>query len=206
MDKRDVALQLQLPVIPVPRFSKYVRETRPGDQLLVASNGIFLEVRRAWSTIVRKISDICVPVPYGAMEESTQLHCGTVPKDLLLQFAISAQEHSSVEIGASIVWNQFSNQFSLVPSNIISTTAHSLKYERPALNPGDHLVVDCHSHAHHAAGFSTTDNADDMHEVKFSYVVGNCNKAVTSQAMRICVRGIFNEIPLPPLAMKGNSL
>jgi PRTRC genetic system protein A len=76
----------------------------------------------------------------------------------------------------------------------------SLHYERPELGPDEVLVVDCHSHGRHPACFSTTDNEDDKHDIKFALVVGNCSSPVPSFAMRLCAKGIFEEVSRVPAA------
>jgi PRTRC genetic system protein A len=59
-------------------------------------------------------------------------------------------------------------------------------------------VIDCHSHGTHPAFFSSTDDEDDRHETKFAFVVGNCASSVPSMAMRLCAKGIFEDVERVP--------
>lgn len=192
LDKRDVALQSTIPTEVVPRFSPIDIPSTPGDRILVASNGMFVEVRRNWGYFVRRIAaGSSIPVPYGDMAEATKLHTPRLPRNLLLEFVNHAKENCDIEVAASLIWNETSNGFRLVLAEAIYATGDSLRFHVPALSAGDHLIVDCHSHAHIPAFFSTEDDRDDCNSTKFSFVVGNCNAPLQSVSMRLCLKGIF---------------
>ncbi|MQA40570.1 DUF2016 domain-containing protein [Rugamonas aquatica] len=46
-DPRDALLHGQCPVLPVPRFTPFLPLARPGQRMLLASNGLFIEARTA---------------------------------------------------------------------------------------------------------------------------------------------------------------
>ena len=48
MDSRDVALQSVMPTVMVPRYSELEELATAGDRILMAANGVWLEVCRAW--------------------------------------------------------------------------------------------------------------------------------------------------------------
>lgn len=195
MDKRDIALQLSCPTISMPRFSTFEALASNGERVVVAANGLFLEVRRAWGYFVRQIGAVGATVPFGEMHESTNYTTAKLPRALLNEFIQWAQKDKHVEIGANIVWNELSGQFRLIRSEPLDAGAGHLHYRIPTLETGDHIVIDCHSHSSYKAFFSGTDNEDDAHAVKLAFVVGNCNRETPSTAMRLCVRGIFQNLP-----------
>jgi PRTRC genetic system protein A len=194
MDKRDIALQLSCPVLPVPIFSEFVQASRYGERILVASNGVFIEVTRKWGRFIRRIGDVAVTVPYGEIQPSTSFTLPSLPRELLQEFNQLAKKNCNVEIGASIVWNEISNTFRLLPAQSLEATSDRLKYQLAQFEDGEHLVVDCHSHGAHKAFFSSEDDFDDRDMVKFSYVVGNCDREQVSTSLRLCVKGIFEII------------
>ena len=196
MDKRDIALQLSCPSVMVPRFAPLSPAEKTGERILIASNGIFLEVTRAWARFVRKVGEINTPVPYGQCLETTEWKASELPPSLTQQFRRQAQRHAHVEIGAGIVWNETCREYRLLNVETLASSASHLKYKPPVLGTGDHLVVDCHSHAHHDAFFSSTDNEDDKWCVKIAYVVGNCNRDTVTTKTRLCIKGIFENITL----------
>lgn len=197
MDKRDIALQLSCPTITVPRFSEFVFSDICGDRVLVASNGVFIEITRKWGHFIRNIGEMGVTVPFGVMKERTVLLAPRLPRDLLKAFNMLARENSAIEIGASIVWNEQSNAYRLLQSEALVANRNFLSYKLPTLFDGDHLVIDCHSHSLDRAFFSGIDDEDDRHMVKFSYVVGNCHQEIQTIKMRFCLKGIFENIDMP---------
>ncbi|MEQ0776553.1 PRTRC system protein A [Paraburkholderia tropica] len=192
MNPVDVALQGSFPSVMVPTREPVAPMGGPGERLLIASNGVFLEISRPWVRLVRRLSsfDWRTPVPYGAAAEHTDLKCGPVPAGLVAQFAQMASAALPNEAGAWIVWNAESGDFRLVPLSSLSHGPGYLHYERPELQAGECLVVDCHSHGHSRAYFSSTDDRDDQHDVKFALVLGNCDRT-PSVALRLCIKGRF---------------
>jgi PRTRC genetic system protein A len=196
MDKRDIALQLSCPVTSVPMFSDFVPLDRNGERIALASNGTFLEVRRPWVRIITKVGPaLTTTLPFGELRELVEYKAGAVPRALLAEFIEWAKRESEVEIGAVITWNENTGEYALVRSKSNHATSGSLDYELPQLPAGVHVIVDCHSHSHHPAFFSGTDDNDDKHAVKFAFVVGNCNTDKPTTAVRLCVRGVFKQVP-----------
>lgn len=194
MDKRDIALQRSCPTSVVPLFSEFAVSEHIGSRILMASNGVFLEVTRQWGYFRRKVGDLGVTVPYGEIQDVTKLSIPSLPRQLLLDFNQLAIKNANVEIGASIVWNEKTNAYRLLQSTSLASSSDLLHYKMADLEAGDHLIIDCHSHSHHPAFFSGEDDLDDKNCVKFSYVVGNCNLNQVSVAMRLCINGIFEKI------------
>lgn len=191
---KDAALQKSCPVTPVPRFTPFQPLAEPGERILIAANGTFVEIKRAWGSFVRKVGDMAVNVPFGQMQESTTLHTSKLPMALLDRFVEMAKCEPNVEIGASIVWDEATEEFSLLRSASIEAGPGHLVYQLPPLDPKQHIVIDCHSHAGYKAFFSATDDKDDAHAVRFSFVVGNCDRADHTTRMRLCVKGLFETV------------
>jgi PRTRC genetic system protein A len=201
MNPFDQALQQSFPSVMVPKREPLEPLDKPGERLVIAANGIFLEILRPWARIVRRIAEyrVATAIPYGSYEEATALRCGPVPPDLIAAFYRQTRLALPNETGAWIVWHAGTGQFRLVPLTPISHSPGHLLYERPVLNGSEHLVVDCHSHGAGSAHFSRTDNDDDRHDVKFALVLGNCDRE-PSTAMRLCAKGVFEkfeQLPAP---------
>lgn len=195
MDPRDLVLKLSCPMIGMPKFSELAPLEANGERIVLASNGTFLEVRRAWVRIVTQVGPVlAMTVPFGEMKEVVEYGAGAIPKGLLAEFVSWSQQDSGVEIGGIITWNQHTGQYALRRSKSNHATSGSLDYELPQLDEGVHIIVDCHSHSHHDADFTPVDDKDDRHAVKFAFVVGHCNTNNPSFASRLCVRGVFKKL------------
>lgn len=199
MDKRDIALHATLPTVAVPRFSPLEMPLQPSDRILIASNGVFLESFRRWGHFIRQIGSLgSVVVPYGTCQPTTKLYARKLPRELLRAFNAHAVKTPDVEVGGSIIWNESTNQYRLALSKSLASSGSHLKQELANLDVGEHLVIDCHSHAHHHADFSQEDDHDDKGATKFAYVVGNCNRPIQSTAMRLCIKGVFESFTSAP--------
>jgi PRTRC genetic system protein A len=202
MNILDLTLQRSFPTVMVPRGEPVSAMESAGERLLIAENGVFLEIRRSWISLVRRIAqfDVQTPVPYGRAAESTAVCFGSIPAELVGQFSVMARKAVPNETGAWIVWSASTRAFRLVPVLIISHDADSLQYDRPSLSGDEVLVVDCHSHGRHPAYFSSKDDKDDRHDVKMALVIGNCDRPQPSIAARLCAKGIFEESARVPSA------
>jgi PRTRC genetic system protein A len=200
MNILDMTLQRSFPTVMVPRNETVAAMPTAGERLLIAENGVFLEVRRPWLSLVRQVAEFNVrtAIPYGRVTPSTRLLCETIPADLVGAFAGMARKAHPMETGAWIVWSPSTQAFRIAPVGIVTHTGGSLKYQPPALAGDEVLVMDCHSHGRHPAYFSSTDNDDDRHDVKFALVIGNCDRTTPSIAVRVCAKGIFEETERAP--------
>ncbi len=89
MHPMDITLQQSFPTVMVPRFGDLAPLETTGERLLIAANGVFLEVSRPWLRLVRRVAqfDVKTAVPYGPAAETTDLRCGKLPAHLIGQFA-----------------------------------------------------------------------------------------------------------------------
>jgi PRTRC genetic system protein A len=202
MNVLDMTLQRSFPTVMVPRSEPVAEMQAAGERLLMAENGVFLEIRRSWISLIRQIAQFHVrtAVPYGRVAESTRLLFDRIPPDLVGQFASMARRAHPNETGAWIVWSPATQAFRLAPVVIKSHGTDSLDYDPPALLGDEELVMDCHSHGAHPAYFSPTDNKDDRHDVKMALVIGNCDRPNPSIAARLCAKGLFEETERVPQA------
>jgi PRTRC genetic system protein A len=202
MNAADSVLQRSFPTVMVPRREPVGPMASAGERLLVAENGVFLEISLPWISLVRRVASFTapIPIPYGSVMEHTDLICGRVPEELIGEFVAMARAAYPSETGSWIVWSTRTHQFRLLPMVILSQSSGSLQYDRPERHDDEVLIIDCHSHGRHPAYFSSTDNEDDKHDIKFSLVVGNCASHVPSFAFRLCAKGIFEEVERVPAA------
>ncbi|MGF6969585.1 PRTRC genetic system protein A [Paraburkholderia sp. WC7.3g] len=192
MNQVDQVLQGSFPSVMVPAREPVVPMSAAGERLLIASNGVFLEINRPWIRLVRLLGSYGwrTPVPYGEAANATEVRCGAVPGEMVAGFARMAHAALPNEVGAWITWSASTGAFRLVPLPSLSHSPDHLHYERPQLEAGEWLVVDCHSHGHGKAFFSSTDDRDDQHDVKLALVLGHCHQT-PSVALRLCAKGRF---------------
>lgn len=196
MDSRDVALQSVMPTVMVPRYSELKELATAGDRILMAANGVWLEVCRAWlyaRVLVAKPS--IIPVPYGQVSEVMRFGFGKLPKAMVAQFIEQARARCPNECAAWVVWNQRTNEWRLMMLEETSVGPAHVNVNLPTLEEDEHMVMDLHSHGLTEAFFSRTDNKDDRGATKIAGVIGNLDKPEATASFRLCANGVF--VPLP---------
>jgi len=196
MDSRDVALQSVMPTVMVPRYSELEKLATAGDRILMAANGVWLEVCRAWlyaRVLVAKPS--IIPVPYGQVSEVMRFGFGKLPRAMVAQFIEQARARCPNECAAWVVWNQRTNEWMLMMLEETSVGPGHVNVNLPTLEEDEHMVMDLHSHGLTEAFFSRTDNKDDRGATKIAGVIGNLDKPEATASFRLCANGVF--VPLP---------
>ena len=196
MDSRDVALQSVVPTVMVPRYSELKELATAGDRILMAANGVWLEVCRAWlyaRVLVAKPS--IIPVPYGQVSEVMRFGFGKLPRAMVAQFIEQARARCPNECAAWVVWNQRTNEWRLMMLEETSVGPGHVNVNLPTLEEDEHMVMDLHSHGLTEAFFSRTDNKDDRGATKIAGVIGNLDKPEATASFRLCANGVF--VPLP---------
>jgi len=193
MDPRDVVLQTLTPTVMVPKFGAFKALETPGHRFLVAADGLWLEIRRAWLYARMPITTKrgSVPIPCGELTPCLELKFGKVPRALLSKFVEQAKADLPNESAAAIIWNERTEEMRLQPLEAVRAGPGHITFNQPSLEDGEHLVVDLHSHATTPAFFSGTDNRDDRTAIKVAGVVGDLDKQDPTYAFRLCALGTF---------------
>lgn len=197
MDPRDAALQSMTPTVMVPRFAPFEPLSQTGQRLLMAGNGLWLEVNLPWIYIRALVAPkAAVPVPYGDVEAELRFGFDRLPRSMVSQFIEVARERCPNECAAWVVWNQASNEMRLLMlDDEISVGRGHVDVNLPVLEEGEHMILDLHSHGENPAFFSRTDNKDDKGDFKVAGVIGNLNQEEVTTAFRLCVNGMFITLP-----------
>lgn len=194
LNARDSYLQNIVPTVIVPKYEPLPEMTDNGHRILMAANGVFLEVRRSWLHLVHQIAPIeALTLPYGMVEPSIKM-LFAFPTALVRLFYQDSLGAYPKECGGMIVRNA-DGAFRYQTLETLQASGEHLKAAIPELAEGEELVVDLHSHGMHRAGFSPLDDIDDKGEFKIAGVIGSLDKERTpTTAFRLCAGGVF--IPL----------
>lgn len=196
LDKRDMALQALTPSVLVPKFSEFAVMEDAGHRFVVASDGLWMEVKRAWLTLcVPLAQQYVVPMPYGSLEQKIEFSFGALPVAFLKQFIEEAKRHLPNECAAWFIWNEDTGDMRFEMLTADNANSGSITYRCPALEEGEHFVADIHSHGAMRAFFSFQDNDDDRTETKVTVVVGNVDTDMPSMITRLCANGYFVDLP-----------
>lgn len=193
IDPRDAMLQAHVPAVMVPRHSALPSFHASGHRLLVAQDGLWIDVRRPWLHLVWPIAPSPIPLPYGPLNDAMDFGFSWDSFGALLdQFRAEAIRALPNEHAAWLVWDDKLQALFYYPVIAISSGPAGIEMHRPKLEPHEHLAGDVHSHGLLAACFSSTDDADDAGEVKLSVVLGNLDDpGAETQVMRLCAHGLF---------------
>jgi len=194
VDLRDAALQASCPCVPVPVFSP-LPPASAGQRLLVARNGLFLQVVRDWLDCTLRVAPLAPtpPLPYGAAEERLSLAFDGVPADLLAQFLAAGRAALPNEIAGGLIYCRTDGRLKLQLFDSLAAGPAHVHYRMPRLWTDESLVMDLHTHGHLAACWSTTDDADDQ-GVKVCGVFGELDRPEPSMAFRLAVNGHFRAL------------
>lgn len=197
MDARDLALQSVMPTVMVPSYSNFQELDEPGSRLLMAGNGIWLEVRRAWMHMRARVSQLPIPVPYGLVTPELRFPFVKPPRSLVSQFIEEARTRLPNECAAWVTWHAVTGIWKLKMLDERSSGTEHVITDLPTLEEGEHLVIDVHSHGKLPAFFSDEDNRDDRGECKIAGVVGNLDTTNVTAKFRVCANGLFIPYTFP---------
>jgi PRTRC genetic system protein A len=204
LDKRDAALQTLTPSVMVPKFGSLEPMSQSGQRYLLASDGLWVEVKRPWLDLVVPLAKQTVmPMPYGNLKQKMQFNFGTLPTSFLRKFINEARAHLPNECAAWFIWDEETElmRFEMLGADHASSV--EIDYLCPILTEGEHVVADIHSHGTASASYSLQDNFDDRTEVKLVIVVGNVDTDTPSIKMRLCANGYFADLPCEGLGKIG---
>lgn len=192
----DAALQAVTPTVMVPGYEPLCPMVDSGHRFLAARDGLWIEVRRPWLRAVLPVAQQeSVPMPYGWLKPLVELSCGRVPGSVAAAFVADALRTPDTEIAGGALWHEATGAWRYVRFEAIESSGAHIKYQRPRLAEGEHLVLDMHSHGRHSAFFSPTDNIDDRGDVKLALVLGRVGETNGSEiVMRLCSMGVFSRV------------
>jgi PRTRC genetic system protein A len=190
----DIALQSLCPVLPAPKFSPLEPLAAAGHRMVLAANGLFVEIERPWMHAVLKVGEVGVPVPYGEMSEAVDLRFSDEQfRGMAGEFLAVARQAHPVEHAA---WCEFRGSgLAYREVEVLASSSASIQYARPEPVTGGSLAIDLHSHGSFPAFWSATDDADDvMDDVKLGVVFGNLDRDRVSVASRLSAFGQFRDL------------
>lgn len=196
-DSRDEALQRACPVLAAPLFGELPAMDN-GQRVIVAANGVFLQVRRDWLDCVERVgsTDAALPLPYGRLTPFVRFAFGTIPLALLDAFIAAGRAKLPSEIAGGLIYAAQRATLRLAIYEPLRSSAHGIVYRMPALARDESIAVDLHTHGHLPAFWSATDDADDR-SVKVAGVFGNLDRERPSAAFRLVLNGMYRALPHP---------
>lgn len=196
-DPRDAALQATCPSVAVPRFGR-LPQAGQGQRVLIARNGVFVEVRRPWLHSVLKLADLpdTPPLPYGDMREGIEFSFGVIPIAMLDEFVAHGRANLPNEVAGALIFGSASSTLRLQMHEAIDSGPGGVRYRMPELAPDESLAVDLHTHGTLPAFWSGTDDADDQ-GVKVCGVFGSLHLRRPTAAFRLAVNGCFRPLAHP---------
>ena len=196
-DPRDEALQRACPVLATPLFG-ILPAMENGQRVIVASNGVFVQVKRDWLDCVEPLEgiDATMPLPYGEMTRLVCFAFGTIPIALLDAFIAAGRAGLPNEIAGGLIYSAAQATLRLAIYEPLHSTAHGIEYRMPPLDRDESIAVDLHTHGVLPAFWSVTDDVDDR-SVKVAGVFGNLNRERPSAAFRLVLNGMYRPLAHP---------
>ena len=197
IDPRDEALQRACPVLAAPLFG-VLPAMENGQRVIVASNGVFVQVKRDWLDCVERMGgiDAGLPLPYGEVTPSIQFAFGTIPVVLLEAFIAAGRAGLPNEIAGGLIYSAQRHTLRLAIYESVRSTAHGIEYRLPLLAGDESIAVDLHTHGLLPAFWSATDDRDDR-SVKVTGVFGNLDREPPSAAFRLVLNGMYRPLAHP---------
>lgn len=192
MNSHDLFLQQLVPTVIVPRHEPFEFLKSIGHRMVMASNGLFLEVKRNWLHLIHMVAPIGgLTLPYGEVKSRMEL-LFDFPIHLVRTFYQDALTHFPNECGAWLIQNTDTGEFRYEMLKSLQATCSFLEVVRPVLDGNEVMVVDLHSHGYHRAEFSDLDDKDDCAEYKISGVIGSIGEHQQATAsFRLCAGGVY---------------
>ena len=194
LEELDAVVLDNFPVVPAPHHGKLPEPEKPGQRYIVGKHGLYRQVSTPWLESVVQISAVDgLTTPYGDVVPVNTLKCDSPPKQLWVEFVKAASLAAPKECAGLMIWNEETFQWRFALREAVVATNDYIQYNEPELGAGEIAVVDVHSHGHHAAFFSATDNTDDRGGIKVAAVLGNLDHPAPSVAIRlVCLDAMFD--------------
>lgn len=190
-DVRDIALQTACPTVIAPRFGT-LPDMKNGQRVIVASNGIFMQVKLDWLDCILRMGDIAPkpPLPYGVIQEHIRFGFGVIPVTLLWQFIEAGRAGLPNEVAGGLIYSRSNKTLRLQVYEAALRSADRIYYEMPWLDDDESIAIDLHTHGKSRAFWSATDDADDQ-GIKVAGVFGMLHHSEPQALFRLVVNGCY---------------
>jgi len=197
MDPRDAALQSACPVVIAPRFGT-LPDMGLGQRLVVAANGLFVQVKLDWLDCIQCLTPegIDVPLPYGLMQERLCFAFGVLPIRLIDQFVEAGRRSLPNEAAGALIFSRSSGRLRLALCEPMQSSPTRIAYRLPAMAADETVAVDLHTHGRLPAFWSAEDDRDDQ-GIKVAGVFGRLHEAEPDACFRLVINGRCRPLPHP---------
>lgn len=196
MDPRDVALQASCPVSAAPRFGP-LPDMANGQRLIVASNGLFVQVRLDWLDCVQQlVPALPLPLPYGTVDERLSFRFGVLPIRLIEAFVEAGRQGLPNEVAGVLIYRRATRSLRLAMCEPLRATPGRIEYRRPPMEADETVAVDLHTHGRGMAFWSADDDRDDQ-GIKVAGVFGGLHQPRPNAEFRLVLNGRFKALPHP---------
>ena len=185
----DIAIQKAFPTVMAPKFGHLQPLASNGVRYVMAANGVWREVKLPWLDVCHRIAQPDLPLPYGDVAGRLRVVCAPIPMELMRRFAADAKRAMPYEMAAALIWSEATDTWRYQEREPLQQSEAYVQYAEAKLAPGEHLVVDLHSHGFFPAFFSATDDQDDAGSMRFSGVIGNLDQEKQSFCLRLNLAG-----------------
>ncbi|MCL1961276.1 MAG: PRTRC system protein A [Desulfovibrionaceae bacterium] len=196
MDPRDTALQSSCPVLAAPRFGPLPDMTN-GQRLIVAGNGLFVQVRLDWLDCVQCLTPpVGLPLPYGTVEERLKFSFGVLPIRLIEAFVQAGRQGLPDEVAGVLIYRRGTRGLRLALCEPLYASPGRIEYRRPALEADETVAVDLHTHGRGLPFWSGDDDRDDQ-GIKVAGVFGCLHQPKPKARFRLALNGWYKALPHP---------
>ena len=197
IDPRDAALQSICPTLSAPRFGA-LPEMCNGQRVIVAANGLFVQVKLDWLDAIVCLADVAPvpPLPYGLVTERIRFSFGVIPVRLLEAFIDAGRAGLPNEVAGGLIYSRRTGGLRLQIYDVLHCSPSGIDYRMPTLDDDESIAIDLHTHGNDKAFWSPTDNRDDQ-GVKVAGVFGNLHQKTPSAAFRLAVNGYYQALRHP---------
>lgn len=195
-DPRDMALQASCPVLAAPRFGA-LPDMANGQRVIVASNGVFVQVRLDWLDCVQRVAPAPgLPLPYGIQREHLRFAFGVLPIRLIEDFIAAGRQGLPNEVAGVLVYQRRTRGLRLALCEPLSASPGRIAYRRPALQDGETVAVDLHTHGRGPPFWSAEDDRDDQ-GIHVAGVFGGLHGPMPEAEFRLVLNGGYRALPHP---------
>jgi PRTRC genetic system protein A len=196
-DLRDLAIQNSCPAIAAPRFGA-LPDIQNGQRVIVAANGLFVQIKLDWLDCVHRLGDIAPtpPLPYGVVQERISFRFGVIPVALLEQFIAAGRAGLPNEVAGGLIYSRTRGSLRLQIYDAVEHSPDRIEYRMPELDDDESIAIDLHTHGRCRAFWSAIDDRDDQ-GIKVSGVFGSLHRPKPDAAFRLVINGSFKSLRHP---------